>query len=269
MKNYVHITAGDSAGCSLKSSFELRGILLLEVISLNDDLRVGPLTGIDTMTGYDKRRKWWESITEMCEEHAFLDMFYSDLERLNRIKKLADENKKICIWYGSCLFDQLMKDRLVHFINPSTENIFVVPVSDHPATNTDGTHFLPETLVVLNPEQIAELYPDLRPITQAEISEAIATWNLIGSNNATLRVLNGTTLEMQEEHYFDTALLANCNHEFQKSARVVGMTLIDTGFNVSDTILSWRLKELVRQNKLEAKGILRNMRDYEVKTNPF
>jgi hypothetical protein len=269
MKNYIHITAGDSAGFSLKSSFELRSIPMPEIISLNDDLRVGPLSGIDTSTGYLSRREWWERITDLCDERELVESFYGDLEKLDHIKNSAGKNKKICIWYGSCLFDQLMKDRLLHFINPLTNNVFVVPVSDHPVTRINGRHFLPETLVELNPGQIVELDPHLRPITEGEISEAIASWKQTESNNATMRVLNGTIIEIQEESYFDSALLANCKKEFQKSALVVGMTLVDTGFQVSDTILSWRLKELVRQKKLEAKGILRNMRDYEVKSDNY
>lgn len=80
-----------------------------------------------------------------------------------------------------------------------------------------------------------------------------------------MRLWNGTNVEMQEDSCFDSALLVNCTNEFKKSARVVGESLIDTDFYVSDTILSWRLKELVRQKKLEAKGTLHKMRDYEVK----
>jgi hypothetical protein len=265
MKNYVHVAAGNTAGFSLKSSFALRSIPMPEVISLNDDLRVGPLTGIDAKSGCDNRREWWKSITDLCEERELVESFYGDLKKLNHIKKLVAENNKICIWNGSCLFDQLMKDRLLHFINPFTKNIFEVTVSDNTVINNGGRHFVPETLGVLNPGQIVELDPHLRPITEGEISTAIASWKQTESNHATMRVMNGTIVEIQEDNYFDSALLANCKNEFQKSALVVGMTLVDTGFQVSDTILSWRLKELVRKNKLEAKGILRNMRDYEVK----
>lgn len=236
-----------------------------EVISLKDDLRVGPLAGINTETGYVKRSEWWSIITEMCEDREHVDSFYGDLKKMKRIKILLEENKIICIWYGTCLMDKLMMARLLHFIDPTPKNIFVVPVSDHTVTNISGRQFVPETLGVMNPEQIVELDPYLRPITQAEINEASALWKQAESNNATMRVLNGIIVEMQQDSYFDSALLVNCTNEFQKSARVVGETLVDTGFYVSDTILSWRLKELVRQNKLEAKGILRNMRDYEVK----
>jgi hypothetical protein len=265
MKNYFHITAGDSAGLSLKRSFELRNILPNEVISLKDDLRVGPLTGIDSETGYDKRSKWWDTITEMCEDKDNVDSFYGDIKKMERIKKLLEENKEICIWHGASLFDKLMMARLIHFINPSPENIFVVPVSAHTVTNIRGKQFVPDSLGVMNPEQIEELDPYVRPITKPEINEAIAMWKHVESNKATMRILNDTIIEMQEDNYFDSTLLANCTNEFQKSSRVVAETLVETGFYVSDTILSFRLKELVRQNRLEAKGTLRNMRDYEVK----
>lgn len=264
MRNYVHITGSDSVGSSLKSSFGLRNILS-EVISLNDDLRVGPLTGIDSETGYDKRREWWGTITEMSEHTQYVDSFYGDLKKIERIKLLLEENNKICIWYGTSLFDKLMMGRLLNFVNHS-QNIFVVPVSDHTVTNISGRQFVPETLGVMSPEQILELDPYLRPISQTEINKSIEIWKHVESNNATMRLWNGTIVEMHADIYFDSALLVNCTIEFQKSARVVGKTLVDTGFKVSDTILNWRLKELVRKNKLEAKGTLRKMRDYEVKT---
>ncbi|WP_192350381.1 DUF1835 domain-containing protein [Algoriphagus sp. Y33] len=88
MKNLVHITGGDSAGFSLKRSIELRNIPMPEVISLKDDLRVGPLGGIDTETGYDKRREWWNTIAEMSEDREYVDSFYDDLKKLKRIKKI-------------------------------------------------------------------------------------------------------------------------------------------------------------------------------------
>ena len=60
-------------------------------------------------------------------------------------------------------------------------------------------------------------------------------------------------------------LISFCKPEYQKSALVIGETLVALEFEVSDATLNWMLKALVRNGQLEAKGKLREMRDYEVK----
>ena len=194
-----------------------------------------------------------------------MELFIKDLEKLEQIKGLLENNQQICIWFGSCLFDRLMLARIFGYCGPITENISLVPVSEHSFSNFYGEQFVPKTMIILSEENILNLKSAERPITQDEIKKSIKLWERVSTSDATLRLLNNNSVEFVEEDYFDTVLMGRCTNEFTKPARVVGETLIETDFVVSDPILNWRLKTLVRKNRLEAKGILREMRDYEVR----
>jgi len=261
----TQIIFNEHSDTRLKRSFELRGLPVPDIISLNDDLRVGPLQGINTAGGNDDRREWWRGITDNTNHRDRVDPVFNDLGKLKHIKKLLADNQQICIWYGSCLLHRLMLARLIDFCGHIPENISVVPISEHEFTNIYGDLYVPKNLNVLSDENILKLEPAVRPISKDEIQKAIKLWDKVSSNNTTMRILNGNSVIFVDENYFDSALLANCKNEFVKPARVVGHTLIDSDFNVSDTILNWRLKILVSENRLEAKGILREMSDYEVR----
>jgi hypothetical protein len=259
------ITFSEHSATQLKRTFEFRGLPVPEIISLNDDLRAGPLSGIDTPKGNDNRREWWSTITAQTYDRNRVELFINDFDKLEQIKGLLENNQRICIWYGSCLFDKLMMARLIAFCGPLSETFSVVPISEFTITTKNGKQYVPRTMDVLDDENIIDLESSVRQITMDEVNEATEMWEHVSSNNASMCIFKDNRVEFVEENYFDSALMSNCSNEFIKPARVVGYTLIDTDFNVSDTILNWRLKELVGKNRMEAKGILRDMRDYEVR----
>ena len=73
----------------------------------------------------------------------------------------------------------------------------------------------------------------------------------------------------KDETYFDSLLMSYCTNEFQAPARIIGQALghlFRTGHDfIGDGYLSWRLKQLVLMNKIEIRGKLEKMQDYEVK----
>jgi len=261
----TYIIFNGYAAATLKKSWEARNLPVPEIISLNDDLRVGPLQGVNTAGGKDDRKEWWSTITDQTYDRNRVEFFINDLDKLEQIKVLLENNQQICIWFGSCLFDKLMMARLIAFCGPLSETLSVVPISEYTVTTKNGKQYVPKTMDVLDDENIIDLESSVRQITKDEVNEATEMWEHVSSNNASMRIFKDNRVELVKENYFDSALMANCSNEFIKPARVVGYTLIDTDFNVSDTILNWRLKELVGKNRLEAKGILRDMRDYEVR----
>ena len=60
-----------------------------------------------------------------------------------------------------------------------------------------------------------------------------------------------------------------CSNEFQKSARIIGGTLVETEFSISDWFLNWRLIKMSEMNKIETIGELKDMRDYEVRISTY
>lgn len=240
--------------------------LIGEIICLNDLLGIGPITGLEEETGQINRRNWVDTIAGDTEEKEYINSWFEDNNKIGYIKKELKINKEICIWFGKNTFDSLMFARLIWDLRPFLENIFVVPMSECKIVMSSNNNYVPESMVVLTPDQISRLDKNIRPLNQAEIKQALYNWETISQVPAVIRTLtNSGEIEMHDETYYDDILLSNCNSEFQKSARVIGKTLVDIDFDTIDITLNWRLKNLVKQNILEAKGILRAMREYEVK----
>ena len=266
MKERIHIVPGNSNGYSLEKSFEFNPNLKAEIICLNDHLGIGPITGLDGELGQKNRRNWVHAIAGDTDEKEYISSWFDDYNKIEYIKSELQLNKEICIWFGKNTFDILMFARLIWNLRSFLKNIFVVPMSECKVFMPSNNNYVPESMAILTPDRISRLDKYIRPINQAEINQALYNWEIISQVPAHVRTLTDAgEFEMYDETYYDDVLLSNCKSEFQKSARVIGHTLCDIDFDTSDITLNWRLKSLVKQNILEANGIIRNMREYEVK----
>lgn len=75
-------------------------------------------------------------------------------------------------------------------------------------------------------------------------------------------------LNSEELRMIDDALLAQCNHQFRKVARIVGFAMMDQPARlegIPDIFYSQRVTELVEAGRLEHQGLLGHMRFCEVR----
>ena len=80
--------------------------------------------------------------------------------------------------------------------------------------------------------------------------------------NSLLWILDNGQMIEKDEDYFNSFLLTYCTHEFQKPARSIGYTLCAIDFNVGDSYLNYRMKQLALMKKVVFRGELKHMRDY-------
>lgn len=97
MKDLIHIVPGPSSEILFRELFTKYPELEGKLISLEDDLRVGPINNLDTESGRNKRVTWLNE--NICEED-FSDWIWNDNEKLRVIESELQANNKICIWYG-------------------------------------------------------------------------------------------------------------------------------------------------------------------------
>lgn len=264
----LHIVSRDSAIHSLQHSFELNPALRGEIIAFNDILEAGPITHLETAAGEQRRTEWLrENLATTDDETSqfLLPLWSADTQKIESLKDRL-QTHRFCLWVGSNIQDRLMLCRLMFCLKPLAGSVSIVPVSECTVSSKSGREFNPKGLVVLNPVQVAEVGRQARLMTQEEIDEAIHDWEVIASSAAFIRVLSESgEMEAKDISHFDPALMANCTGEFRKAARVIGETLVDIDFETGDVVLNWRLKALAGEGKLEANGVLRRIRDYEVR----
>ena len=266
MAKNVHVVFGRSTSLSLVASFSIAEHLRGEVITLGDDLRIGPINGLDTAEGLLNRRKWIQSTGDEVLIQEFNDYSSSDHNTIEAIRHLLAGGQIIHLWFGNNTIDLLSIGRLFDVIKGYAKQLILVPVSDSVQLSLKNYEFVPDSLVVLRGDQIPLLEKHFRSVTQEDLDTFTTIWSkaILRAENLRVVDLKGDFQDNVEETINDT-LLSFCTNDYQKSARVIGHTMIELRFIVSDTTLNWMLKTLVLNGQIKARGKLRMIRDYEVR----
>ena len=155
-------------------------------------------------------------------------------------------------------------------LQPLLDNVFLFDFSNFSMKNIHGEVVYPRCLGATDLSRVEDPEKQFRQLTGEELFTFRKLWERVKSVNSLLWILDKDQIMEKEETYFDSVLLSYCSHEFQSPARIIGYTLCDSDFNVGDSFLNYRMKQLALTGKVEFRGELRHMRDYEVrkKRNP-
>jgi len=174
MKNTLHITSGDSAGGSLAQS-GVPG----EVFVWHDILYDGP------------RNPGWPDQNTLNARAVFLEQTTGGgldgklvLETLrNQYRKLAnaDVHDGIVLWFDACLFDQAMLAHILTcMLHEAIRQVELLCVDAFPGI--DPFHGLGQ----LQPEQLASLYDNRRPVTDDQFRFAVLADKAFATQDSTL-----------------------------------------------------------------------------------
>jgi hypothetical protein len=117
-------------------------------------------------------------------------------------------------------------------------------------------------LGVLNPKHICEkaLWTRAAEISAAAQQRYRESWRELREQNAPFRVVENLQLLSAPITAYDALLLTNVTGEWIKSAEVIGHALAAAGTRLSDVVLFSRLRRLIEDGKLEARGNVLTMR---------
>src|SRR3989339_831682 len=69
----------------------------------------------------------------------------------------------------------------------------------------------------------------------------------------------------RKESYFDNKILNLCTQNYQSSAKIIGEILAKSKIKPDLRFLIWRIKELIKNNKLVPNGNISSIRDLKIK----
>ncbi len=264
MDKYVHIVFWDSAAGTLKYFFEnneseYKG----EVINFREDHSTGPLFEIDTEKGLKKRIEWFEKMLKAVSEYDyFKDIVKDFIDTYEDIKNI-DLDSKIVIWCGENTVDQVGLRYLSTLFR--NRELYEVNVSDSYINGYDGKRYKPRALGECSPEAIEHLILTMKKIEKEKHKNLVNEWEILRTSKENLRVLKNNNLIGVDESYYDEDILSNCTFNFQKASRVIGSTMGNSDQLVSDMYIDYRVRKLVESGKVEYRGKLETMRDFEIK----
>jgi hypothetical protein len=266
MAKNVHVVFGIYSKLKLEDSFLISEHLAGKVISLGDNLRIGPIKAIDTAVGLLNRKEWFETVGDETITDYFNLQGSSDHKTIEIIKLLLLQGQIIHIWYGNNSFDLLSLGRLLNAIQSFEEQIVLVPISKHVFLDLGKWEFVAESLGVLRTEQVQDLEQYFRTPTKQDLNSFSKIWLTAVERFESLRMVSADGIFQEDVvDHINKMLISFCKTEYQPSARVIGETFVALNYEAADSTLNWMLKTLVITGKLEGKGTLRMMRDYEVR----
>jgi len=161
MNSTLHITSGDIAGGSL-----IKAGLSGEVFVWHDVLYDGPrCLGWPDETTFNARAAFLEDFTAGgLDRQCVLDTLRQQYRKLAE----AVSSKPIVLWFDACLFDQSMLTHILMCLrHQSAQNVELLCVSEFPGI--EPFHGLGQ----LQPDQLASLYGNRRPVTAAQFDFAV------------------------------------------------------------------------------------------------
>jgi len=239
----------------------------IDIYKLVDDLSIGPICDLVATDEVRSRKEWLENtFGDLMFKEEILSVVDKDITVISKIVEMADKCKDIYIWTGHNVSEVISTARVLSHLIKLDKCIYVLDFSDIQVRNIHGEIVSPKSLLQTASFQIKDVVNHFRRQTITDLQKWESIWSDVQSVRSHLRVLDndGSICHMQDS-YFDTYLLSNCKSEFLKAARVIGATLVDIDFAVSDSYLNWRLKELAIKKKLQYRGQLIDIRDFEVR----
>ncbi len=279
----LHIVFGESSATALAAAFELDEQLKGDILYFEDDLSVGPLFILDTKDGQNARKQWWmqlagtqpQSVAEggpdtqapvavatVAEEEA------GDQEKFRQLKALlkSEPEQEVYVWAGQNARDVCGYYWLVSQLYDFSGRIHIIYLNNLPFLNEKGSVFYPTHLHQILAKEFLKAKKLARPVSLAEFELDGDEWSRMMNENGGIRLLEGgKKIKGEPTTFYDKELVQQSTAEFQKASKVVGLVTGKLKYPVMDQFLGWRLKELIKQGKLESKGELKTIKDFEVK----
>ena len=267
----MHIVFQEEDVKTLSKSFELDESLRKEIIEIKDDYAVGPLRDIYREDGREARKEWWRKVLSNSDMSGSVDSgLVNDEKATAAIKEHLDkdENAEVWIWVAANAHDVSGYYWLMAQLKNYVGRVYVLHLNNLPFINEKGLIFYPENLHEILPKEFLKAKKLARAITGSEFELDPDEWFKICQSEKEVRILEGAKkLSLHDVDFFDKYLMEFIPGSWQKANRVIHNFLSKSKHTTGDAFLLWRLKQLIEQGKIEAQGIIKNMKDFEVKKN--
>ncbi|WP_432664060.1 DUF1835 domain-containing protein [Wukongibacter baidiensis] len=265
MNNYVHIAIGDSANGSLKTLLKsnIQSKYYGSVRKFREDLSIGCIYELEN--NIDKRAEWFNKIYKATGYSELIQDRYIDKEIELTYTSQLDilRESKIIIWHGENVMEQTA---LRYLVSRFKENeIYEVSVSKNIMKELKGEIYRPRATAECSLEELRKALKSVSLIDNSRKEILISEWNELRKNEAVLRIYIDNKVICEDETYYDKYILKYTPDEFLKAARVIGSVMGNSGQIVTDAFIDYRIRSLIDSGKLEYRGKLRFMREFDIR----
>lgn len=268
----IHIVFNTADVEVLKKVFLLDENLTGTIIEIKDDYAVGPISNIFKDEGKNSRKNWWRMVLEGGDLDGYVDNgIVDDTKQVETIfQQLQDDpNQVVWIWAAQNKHDVSGYFWLMSQLAVYQSRIFILYLNNLPFFNEKGNIFYPNWLHVIPPKEFVKAKKLARPITLSEFETDPDEWKRLMDEDKMVRLLEGgKKLTQYDEDFYDKDLFKFISKDWQKANKVIQQFLQKNIHTTGDAYLLWRLKSLINAEKIDSKGLLKGMKDFEVRLIP-
>lgn len=265
----IHIVFNESEIELMQKVGELEPTLAGDVWQIRDDFAVGPLAALDTEEGWAARNAWWKGLLENSPYDAAIASEIDDRKTVQQLIDRLTENpdEQIWIWMGQNQHDVCGYYWLMPQLRAFQGRVMILYMNNLPFINEKGQLFYPSWLHEIQPKELIKARILCRPITLSEFEVDPDEWKKLVEENATVRMLEGgKKIAGKGEDFYDAELLKNVTADWQKATRVLTNTLNRMKIKTGDVFLMWRMKELIKNGRLEVTGdTSKTWKDFDIR----
>jgi hypothetical protein len=266
----IHIVFQRNDAEVLKKSFELEASLQGDVIQIEDEFAVGPLTDIYTAEGIEARKQWWREILAGGDYDGLVDSgsVADDNATVAALKqRLLDEPKEIVwIWAAQNKHDVSGYYWLMSQLKDFQGRIFILYLNNLPFINEKGHLFYPVNLFDIPAREFLKARKLARPVTLSEFEIDPDEWSRLSQEDKGVRILEGGKKLSQHPYtYFDEELRKFITGDWIKASKLINQFIGKAKQTTGDAYVLWRIKQLVAAGELDVQGELKGMKDFEIK----
>lgn len=265
----IHIVFNESEIELMQKVGELEPTLAGDVWQIRDDFAVGPLAALDTEEGWAARNAWWKGLLENSPYDAAIASEIDDRKTVQQLIDRLSENpdEQIWIWMGQNQHDVCGYYWLMPQLRAFQGRVMILYMNNLPFINEKGQLFYPSWLHEIQPKELIKARILCRPITLSEFEVDPDEWKKLVEENATVRMLEGgKKIAGKGEDFYDAELLKNVTADWQKATRVLTNTLNRMKIKTGDVFLMWRMKELIKNGRLEVTGdTSKTWKDFDIR----
>lgn len=265
----IHIVFQHADVAALQKSFELDETLSGEIIEIKDDFAVGTISNIFLGEGIQSRMQWWREVLAGTDNDRKVDSGEIDDNRTvgELIEKLNnDPQQMVWIWAAQNKHDVSGYYWLMSQLKDFQSRIFILYLNNLPFINEKGNIFYPENIFEIPAKEFLKAKKLARQITSSEFEVDPDEWIKLCTENKGVRTLEGGKKLIQHDYdYYDAELLKFITPDWQKVNKLFNAFYSKSKNTTGDAYLLWRLKKLIENNKIDAQGEIKNIKDFEVK----
>ena len=266
----IHIVFQKSDIDTLKKAIELDETLVGDVIQVKDDYAVGPLLDIYNEEGVKARKDWWTVVLEGSSyEESFKNDEADDTKTVTRLLERLQNNpdEMVWIWAAQNKHDVSGYYWLMSQLKEFQGRIFILYLNNLPFINEKGHIFYPTNIFEIQPKEFLKAKKLARPITLSEFEVDPDEWTKLCNENKGVRILEGGKKLVQFDYdYYDEELMKFLTPDWQKVNKLFNSFYSKAKNTTGDAYLLWRLKQMIRDEKIDAQGEQKSLKDFEVKT---